>query len=104
MRKISRLAWIMGVSLMLILVMLISLAQVSCADSHPPPEAASIATPVSADAVSQTVAIWIDDFSPQPQPGQTFWPHNRLGGDRGRIDGPGSGTVVWGQGRVTATS
>ena len=47
--------------------------------------------------------ILVDDFEPQPLPGQSFWPHNRLGGDRGRIDGPGGGEVVWGSGLVTAT-
>jgi uncharacterized protein YkwD len=50
-----------------------------------------------------TVSVLIDDFAPQRLPGQSFWPHNRLGGDRGRIDGPGSGDVVWGRGRVTVT-
>ena len=58
---------------------------------------------VNADNTPASVTILIDDFAPQPLPGQTFWPHNRLGGDRGRIDGPGSGDVVWGRGRVTVT-
>jgi hypothetical protein len=48
-------------------------------------------------------AILVDDFEPQPRPGEQPWLHNRLGGDRGRIDGPGSGSVEWGKGVVTAT-
>ena len=62
-------------------------------------------TPIAANAsnTNLSISILIDDFAPQPLPGQTFWPHNRLGGDRGRIDGPGSGDVVWGSGRVTVT-
>jgi hypothetical protein len=61
--------------------------------------------PINANTINTNipVTILIDDFTPQPLPGQTFWPHNRLGGDRGRIDGPGSGNVVWGRGRVTVT-
>jgi hypothetical protein len=51
----------------------------------------------------QQVAVLVDDFAPQPIQGNQFWPHNRLGGDRGRIDGPGSGSVEWGKGAVTAT-
>lgn len=47
--------------------------------------------------------ILVDDFAPQPRQGELVWPHNRLGGNRGRIDGPGSGSVIWGQGIVTAT-
>jgi hypothetical protein len=46
--------------------------------------------------------ILVDDFSPQPIQGEGFWKHNRLGGDRNRIDGPGGGTVEWGKGSVTA--
>ncbi len=48
-------------------------------------------------------AVLVDDFEPQPLQGQAFWPHNRLGGDRGRIDGPAGGEVIWGRGVVTAT-
>ncbi|MCB0168877.1 MAG: hypothetical protein KDI79_31910, partial [Anaerolineae bacterium] len=32
----------------------------------------------------------------------SFWFHNRLGGDRGAIEGPGSGNVIFGEGMVTA--
>ena len=39
-------------------------AQASSVDLHPSSEAASAFTPASADTVSQTVAIWIDDFAP----------------------------------------
>lgn len=51
----------------------------------------------------QSLAVLVDDFAPQPRPGELTWNHNRLGGDRGAIDGPGGGTVEWGQGMVTAT-
>jgi hypothetical protein len=48
----------------------------------------------TAGAVSdQQRTILVDDFAPQPIQGNQFWPLNRLGGDRGRIDGPGSGSV-----------
>jgi hypothetical protein len=47
--------------------------------------------------------ILVDDYEPQPLAGQPIWYTNRLGGDRGRIDGPGGGTVQWGTGVVTAT-
>jgi hypothetical protein len=54
------------------------------------------AIPIDANTINSniSVAILIDDFAPQPLPGQTFWPHNQLGGDRGRIDGPGCGDGV----------
>jgi hypothetical protein len=51
----------------------------------------------------QTGTVLVDDFAPQPRQGEQFWTHNRLGGDRGRIDGPGSASVDWGSGAVTAT-
>jgi hypothetical protein len=54
----------------------------------------------------QSTAQWtilVDDYEPQPLAGQAVWYTNRLGGDRGRIDGPGGGTVQWGTGVVTAT-
>lgn len=46
--------------------------------------------------------ILVDDFAPQPLQNNSFWPHNRLNGDRGEIN-PGTGNVTWGQGAVTAT-
>jgi hypothetical protein len=54
-------------------------------------------------ALLEERTLLVDDFAPQPRQGETVWPHNRLGGDRERIDGPGSGSVIWGQGIVTAT-
>jgi hypothetical protein len=54
-------------------------------------------------ALFEERTILVDDFAPQPRQGELVWPHNRLGGNRGRIDGPGSGSVIWGQGIVTAT-
>lgn len=57
--------------------------------------------------------VLVDDFAPQPLMGESIWYYNRLGGDRGQIDGwwdpvcscayPGGGSVAWGQGMVTAT-
>ena len=57
--------------------------------------------------------VLVDDFNPQPLTGETIWYYNRLGGDRGQVDGwwdplcacsyPGGGTVAWGSGTVTAT-
>ena len=55
-------------------------------------------------AGAQTSAsVLVDDFFPQPLQGDQFWPQNRLGGDRGEIEGPGSGAVDWGEGVVTAS-
>lgn len=68
-------------------------------------------------AASQTQpAQWVvlvDDFAPQPLMDESIWYYNRLGGDRGQIDGwwdpvcscayPGGGSVAWGTGMVTAT-
>lgn len=58
-------------------------------------------------------AVLVDDFAPQPLMGETIWYYSRLQGDRGQVDGwwdpscpcshPGGGSVVWGQGTVTAT-
>ena len=56
--------------------------------------------------------VLVDDFVPQPLMDETLWYYNRMGGDRGQLDGwwdpgcscsyPGGGHVVWGQGVVTA--
>jgi hypothetical protein len=57
----------------------------------------------------QTAIILVDDFAPQPLQGDQFWYYNRLGGDRGQVDGcdactkPGGGYLSWGRGAVTAT-
>jgi hypothetical protein len=68
--------------------------------------------PAETSPEPQVVIILVDDFEPQPeqwrpQPeqGEPFWPHNRLGGDRGPIhcSRPPSVTVTWGRGLVTAT-
>jgi hypothetical protein len=74
---------------------------VSYPASAPPGQPATTSPEPCSDR--QTVAILVDDYAPQPRPCDAFWPHNRLGGDRGAIDAPGGGNVAWGQGRVTAT-
>ena len=43
-------------------------------------------------ALLEERTLLVDDFAPQPRQGASVWPHNRLGGDRGRIEGPGGGT------------
>ena len=68
------------------------------------PPAVQAAHPVAAPpgaASDQQVAVLVDDFEPQPLQGSQFWPHNRLGGDRGPIGLPEN--VEWGEGTVTAT-
>lgn len=67
----------------------------------------------SIPAAVQPVVVLVDDFQPQPLQGETVWYYNRLGGDRGQIDGwwdpacgctrPGGGYLEWGMGVVTAT-
>ena len=56
--------------------------------------------------------ILVDDFEPQPLMGEPFWFFNRIGSDRGQIDGwwdpgcsctrSGGGYLQWGKGMVTA--
>lgn len=46
--------------------------------------------------------LLVDDFASQPRQGTSFWPHNRLGGDRGAID-VSNGILDWDRGAVTAT-
>jgi hypothetical protein len=45
----------------------------------------------------------LDDFLPQPLPGEAIWPYTRFGTNRGRIEGPGQVNVAFGEGRATAT-
>ena len=62
--------------------------------------------PAAANSEQQTVVILVDDFEPQPRQGESFWPLNRLGGDRGAIGDqapPMNTKVYWGKGVVTAT-
>jgi len=50
-----------------------------------------------------SLSVLVDDFVPQPIQGEEEpWDYNRLDGNRGEIDGPGSGDVDWGEGVVTA--
>ncbi len=61
----------------------------------------------------QPVPVPVDDFYPQPLPDNTVWHYNRLGGDRGQVDGwwdpicscsqPNGGGITWGKGIVIAT-
>lgn len=64
--------------------------------------ALTLGAPSRAEAQTST-SVLVDDFVPQPLQGDQFWPHSRLGGDRGEIGGPGSGVVDWGEGVVTAS-
>ena len=64
--------------------------------------AVALQLPSGAQAEPST-SVLVDDFVPQPVQGDQFWFYNRLGGDRGQLDGPGSEIVDWGQGIVTAT-
>jgi len=63
--------------------------------------AISLQAPSPAEAQTST-SVLVDDFVPQPLQGDQYWFFNRLGGDRGQIDGPGSGEVDWQEGFVTA--
>ncbi len=63
-------------------------------------------TPANAKKYAeQRWAILVDDFKPQPKRGEAWWQQgNRLGGNRGQIDGPpsGKGRVVWEKGFARA--
>jgi hypothetical protein len=78
------------------------------------PAPASLQQPRWLTSVARrSVTILVDDFAPQPVQGEPYWISNRLGGTRGQVDGwwdpycscayAGGGSVVWGQGMVTAT-
>ena len=46
------------------------------------------------------IVIPVDDFKPQPYPGDQGYPFNRLEGDRGAVK---DSIMVWGNGQVTST-
>ena len=46
------------------------------------------------------IVILVDDFKPQPYPGDQGYPFNRLEGDRGAVN---DSIMVWGNGQVTST-
>jgi len=79
----------------------------------PPAQLDASVREISPQISNTTVVVLIDDFLPQPLQGESVWYYNRLGGDRGRIDGwwdptcgctrPGGGYLEWGVGVITAT-
>lgn len=92
-----------------LLVSLITLlGGVACTQQRPFSSPVTVAitpptkTAVTPQNVSESVSILVDDFSPQPEADADFWPYNRLGGDRGEIGTPDSGTLTWGPDAVTA--
>ena len=46
------------------------------------------------------IVILVDDFKPQPYPGDQGYPFNRLEGDRGAVN---NSIMTWGRGQVTTT-
>ncbi|MCP5099632.1 MAG: hypothetical protein GY943_29105, partial [Chloroflexi bacterium] len=54
--------------------------------------------------LTETVSILVDDFTPQPTMGDSFWAFNRLGGGRGEIKTQPGNTeeLIWGATHVTA--
>ena len=46
------------------------------------------------------ISILVDDFETPPYPGKSVFPFNRLGGDRGSVNGS---SMVWGNGQITST-
>lgn len=48
----------------------------------------------------RAIAILLDDFAPQPYPGEAIYPFNRLGGERGAVN---NSQLNWGEGYVTST-
>jgi hypothetical protein len=85
--------------LLSLLILAVLLAGQAAARGH------AVSVPTSQATADQQTVVLVDDFAPQPIQGTTFWPHNRLGGDRGQIDDSniGGGGVTWGTGVVTAT-
>ena len=49
-------------------------------------EETAVIYPASQQA-TMTYTVLIDDFTPQPLISETVWFYNRLGGDRGQLDG-----------------
>ncbi len=56
--------------------------------------------PSSAPIPTSTIGILVDDFSPQPYPGESVYSFNRLDGDRGAVN---NSRLDWGKGEVTMT-
>jgi hypothetical protein len=46
------------------------------------------------------ISILVDDFGMPPYAGESVFPFNRLGGDRGSVNGS---SMVWGNGQITST-
>jgi beta-glucosidase len=46
------------------------------------------------------VSILVDDFEMPPHAGESIFPFNRVGGDRGSVNGS---SMVWGRGQITST-
>lgn len=63
------------------------------------PESAPTPTPFPPTS-TRPLSILIDDFSPQPNPGNQVFYFNRLDGDRGALN---DSAMTWGRGQVTAT-
>ncbi len=59
-------------------------------------------TPLSNDrtSVSRSISILVDDFGPQPYPGESVYFFNRLDGDRGAVN---NSVLDWGKGEATTT-
>jgi hypothetical protein len=60
-------------------------------------EPTSIPTPTKSPP-QHPITILLDDFRPQPYPGETIYPFNRLGGERGAIN---NSVLYWGEGHAT---
>ena len=61
-------------------------------------EPTSIPTPTKSSPQHQ-ITILLDDFRPQPYPGETVYPFNRLGGERGAVN---NSVLYWGTGHATS--
>lgn len=87
---ISRLFLAIGLGVASLLFLLMGFTAVSQpASAHP-----------EATAVGATITILVDDFLPQPYPGDPVFFYNRLGGSRGALTNT---QLDWGVGRMTAT-
>ncbi len=64
--------------------------------TEPPAETGAPRNP----SANRSISILVDDFKPQPYPGESIYRFNRLDGDRGTLN---DSIVNWGNGQVTTT-
>lgn len=99
--RFGRVVFVLSIPPMLSILLLLTLPFILLAGQDSRVKDNDLPLAFAETSSTHQVAILVDDFSPQPRPGASQWPHNRLGGDRGPL-GDAAG-VEWRQGTVKAT-